>query len=251
MSRLLFESVSKAFDGAMIVRDITFRLSAGEVVGLIGDNGAGKTTLLRLAAKLLTPSSGRVTVMGKTEAVAARAHLGALIERAGHYDELTVVENLRFFLAFYGGETVERENAVATALGTCGLQRVKDTPVSKLSTGYRQRLAVARATHPWAHVILLDEPFESLDPLARHDIKQVLRERTAQGASILISSHTLTDLAGLSDRLLVLADTVAREYEGFEHMAREAGLSDASDLDAVYTRLRRGSGTGAEEARVH
>ncbi|MDP1568650.1 MAG: ABC transporter ATP-binding protein [Vicinamibacterales bacterium] len=249
MSRLLFESVSKAFDGEMVVRDVSFRLSAGEVVGLIGDNGAGKTTLLRLAAKLLNPSSGRVTVMEHAEAVVARAHLGALIERAGHYDELTVLENLRFFLSFYGGGVMEREAAVEMAITTCGLWSVKEAQVSTLSTGYRQRLAVARATHPWAQVILLDEPFESLDPLARHDIKQVLRERTRRGAAILISSHTLSDLAGLSDRLLVLAEGATREYEGFEHMAREVGLSGASDLDAVYARLRRGA--GGEEARVH
>ena len=247
MDLLRFEDVGKAFGGQWVLRDVSFAIGRGDLVGLIGDNGAGKTTLLRLAALILAPSAGRVMLLGESTPVSARARLGALLERPGHYDEVSVRDNLNYFYSFYASRA-EAANAVSRAIEEFELADVADQRMGPLSTGYRQRVAIARALHPWAELALLDEPFESLDPVARHQVKQAIRTRRERGLSLVISSHTLTDLAHLCDRLLLLADAHLRQFDGFDHIAREVGSTGVDDLDALYARLREQT---AEQARVH
>jgi ABC-type multidrug transport system ATPase subunit len=249
MDVLVFQEVSKAFRGRPVLRHVSFAIGKGELVGLIGDNGAGKTTLLRLAARILVPSGGSIALFGEPDPVPARARLGALLERPGHYDEVTVRDNLHFFYSFYTASASQADAAVAQTLEEFELGAVADQLVGRLSTGYRQRVAIARALHPWAELALLDEPFESLDPVARHHVKQVIRARRERGLSLVISSHTLTDLAHLCERLLLLADTHVRQFDGFAHIAREVGHAGLEDLDALYARLREQA--AAAQTRVH
>jgi ABC-2 type transport system ATP-binding protein len=239
MEVLRLTDVSKTFRGRAVLDRVTLSLDEGSVVGLIGDNGAGKTTLLRLAAGLLAPSSGEVSLFGHTDVVSARRQLGTLLERPGHYDELTVEENLLFFYDFYGQSPARVKWAVREGLDRSGLSPMASERVGRLSTGMRQRLALARALHPWARLLLLDEPFESLDPVARHQLKERLRDAARDGLTVMISSHTLQDLSDLSDRLLLVADRRLRAFDSFTAMSRELGLTDSSDLDALYAAYRQ------------
>jgi len=234
-----FEEVAKAFGGYPVLEEATFSVAAGTILGVIGDNGAGKTTLLRLTAGLLVPTSGTVRVLGNADLDAVRQRIGALIERPGHYNELTVAENLALFYEFYSASRDECASAVERALAAFTLTPVARERAGRLSTGYRQRLALARAIHPWARLLLLDEPFESLDPVARHQLRLTLQEARAAGLTALVSSHTLRDLEGLCDRFLLVADRRVVAFRAFSEMRAQLGLPDEADLDFVYATYRR------------
>jgi ABC-2 type transport system ATP-binding protein len=243
---LEFIDVSKRFGSITVLSHIDLSIDAGSIVGLIGDNGAGKTTLLRLAARILTANEGTVRVFGETDPIASRRQLGAFLERPGHYDELTVEDNLRFFYSFYGATPRELRAVVAHALEEFGLAQVRAAIPGRLSTGYRQRLAVARAAHPWARLVLLDEPLESLDPIARGQLKQQLLALKRDDRALVVSSHTLTDLAQICDRLLLVADGRVHAFDSFQAIQEAVGPGAPEDLDLLYTQLRRRHAAGKE-----
>ncbi len=239
-----FVGVNKWFGAVTALRDVDFHLGAAKIVGLIGDNGAGKTTLIRLAAGILTPSSGQVFTLGR-RAMRADAwlmtRLGALIENPGHYEELSVEENLRFAYSFHcgAGSLGTVGEAVDTALTEFRLANVAGSVVGKLSSGYRQRLALARALHPWARVILLDEPFLSLDPDVRGEIKGMLRKRATTGLLVLFSSHTLVDIERLADEILFLIAGRLHRFASFCEIREHVGAGSDEDTDVVYAELKR------------
>ncbi len=245
MDALRFVAVSRSFGAVTALRDAEFSLGEQRIVGLIGDNGAGKTTLIRLAAGILLPSSGQVFTLGRAatrEDSWLMSRLGALIESPGHYEELSVEENLCFFYSFYHSESDKRgvvREIVRSAIGEFGLASVARTAVGTLSSGYRQRLAIARALHPWARVILLDEPFLSLDPDVRSEVKDLLRKRASAGSLVLFSSHTLADVERLADEVLLLVSGRMHRFESFAAIRGCVGASPAEDLDVVYSMLKK------------
>jgi ABC-type multidrug transport system ATPase subunit len=219
---------------------VSCRFSTGHTAGLIGDNGVGKTTLLRTATTLLTPSRGEVLLSGKPllhDDLASRSRIGALIEQPGHYDELTVVENLEFFYSFHASAGEELTRAVSDAVERFALQHVKAERVGRLSTGYRQRVAVARAFHPNARVVLLDEPFSGLDPTTRNQLKGTIQHSASRGVALVISSHGLSDLEALCDELFVMAGGRLHHFADFSAIRKQVGAARETDLDAVYTSL--------------
>lgn len=236
-----FVGVAKQFGTRRVFDDVDLHLASPAIIGLIGDNGAGKTTLLRLTAGLYHASAGEVRVFGRPatrEDLATAGRMGTLIEKAGYYDELTVRENLDFYYAFYRGERPDEGDAVDDALRRFGLDGVAGEPAGRLSSGYRQRLGLARALHPWADIILLDEPFESLDPRSRAMVKNVLLEMRAKGKLVLFSSHGLADVQQICDEVLVLASGRLFRFRDFEEVRRYIGEPQGpEDLDTVYARL--------------
>ena len=167
--------------------------------------------------------------------------LGALIENPGQYDELTVEQNLQFVYSFYDGTEGSKPDgdAVRDALTEFGLAAVARSAVGKLSSGYRQRLAIARALHPWARLVLLDEPFTSLDPDVRGEIKDLLRRRAAMGALVLFSSHTLSDVERLADEILLLITGCLHRFDSFAAIREHVGATLSEDADVVYTKLKK------------
>jgi ABC-type multidrug transport system ATPase subunit len=246
---LSFEQVSHTYGGRRVLDRVTFEVGPG-IVGLIGDNGAGKTTLLRIAAGIVAPTAGTVRLFGE-EVRSGRAALmrrvGALIEKPGHYDELPVAGNLEYFYSFYAPlPREELRERVHRSLERFGLAGVADRKAGELSLGMRQRLAIARAVHPWASLVLLDEPFDSLDPRARAEIKQQLRALRAEGKTVLFSSHNLADVEALCDSIHLVRDGGVEGFSSFEALRAAAGDGGpAEDLDTLYTRL---AGQGARGA---
>ncbi len=230
-----------SFGTREVLAGVSCIFESREITGLIGNNGAGKTTLLRAATTMLPPLRGDVLLDGQTLShtdVDRRTHIGALIEKPGHYDELTVSENLAFFYSFHCADPRVCQREVSRSLERFDLDVVRNEKVGQLSTGYRQRLAVARAFHPNTQVVLLDEPISGLDPTTRSHLKDTMRSLTKEsGVALCLSSHGLGDLGALCDRLYVLAGGRLFEFASFDQIRSLVNAPTSMDLDAVYVQL--------------
>lgn len=200
---LCFDEVSLAFRDGDGVRDLSFRVDAGEIVALVGLNGAGKTTLMRLALGMLRADSGAVQVFGHPldELPVARwADVGALIEVPLAYPELTARENLRLACLLRGADPA----IVPDALDAWQLSPVADRRFRRLSLGTRQRVGLAAAMQHDPALIVLDEPSNALDPASVILLREQLLRRAGDGAAVLVSSHHLDEVARIADRVILM-----------------------------------------------
>ncbi len=201
---LSFVDISRHFGRRRVLRDITLRCEAGEILAVLGPNGAGKSTLLSIAATLLEPSAGEVRygeLTAKSSGVALRGRVGVLGHDLYVYPELTAEENLTFFGRLYG--LTDLRSRVAAALERSGLGQ-RDDPVGRYSRGMRQRLALERALLHGPRLVLLDEPFTGLDDAATGALRARLGELRAAGCIVLLTTHDLETIEGLVDRAAVL-----------------------------------------------
>ncbi|MBX5484759.1 MAG: ABC transporter ATP-binding protein [Myxococcaceae bacterium] len=191
------------------LRDVSFEIAGGEVVGLIGPNGAGKSTLLRILAGLLLPSSGTARV-AHLDVVAdrprsRRAIGAALSEDRGLSPRITARENLRFFAALFGLNGREAASRIAELAERFEASSLLDRPVRNLSSGEKARLVLIRALLHRPQVVLLDELTRSLDPGAAIRLRrQIAREVADRGAAVLFASHDLMEVESLSRRVVLL-----------------------------------------------
>jgi heme exporter protein A len=183
---------------------VDFAVSAGEMVLLLGPNGAGKTTLLRALAGLVRPLRGTVLIAGRDvhRDPAARAALGFVSHHAMVYDDLTPRENLRFHAALHGLDAAERE--IEAALAGAGLAARADAPARGFSRGMLQRLSLARAALHDPVVLLLDEPFTGLDPIAAEELRRRIGDWRAREHAIVAVTHDPAELWRLATRIVVL-----------------------------------------------
>jgi len=222
--------VRRSFGPVQAVRGISLRAAPGEVTALVGPNGAGKTTLLLILATLLTPDAGELRVAGHdpvTEPDAVRARMGWSPDFFGMYDNLTAREYLEFFAAAYRLPRAAARDRAAELLELARLAEYGDQPVHVLSRGQKQRLALTRALVHRPAVLLLDEPAAGLDPHSRVELRVLLRRLAAEGAAVLVSSHILSDLEEMADRVVFVDQGVT---VGEHHM---------SDLPRVERRTWR------------
>jgi heme ABC exporter ATP-binding subunit CcmA len=203
MDAIALEGVWKYFGDYPALRNVTFRLAPRECLALIGRNGAGKTTLLRILGGFSRPAKGIVHISGGSpRETATRRAIGIIGHGISVYDELSAIENLRLFGKMYGLSDVEaRGNQL---LERVGLGRVKEGLVREFSRGMRQRLAIARAFIHEPTVLLLDEPFTSLDDRAIAVLQSLLAEAAARGASIVMSTHQLREAMELATQVVLL-----------------------------------------------
>jgi ABC-2 type transport system ATP-binding protein len=220
----------------------------GQVTALVGPNGAGKTTLLLILASLLTPDRGQVRVAGldpTTDPYGVRSRMGWMPDTFGVYDQLTVGEYLKFFADAYGMRRAESVPRVHELLELVRLAEYTRQQVHVLSRGQKQRLALARALVHRPRVLLLDEPASGLDPRSRVELRDVLRGLAAEGVAVLVSSHILTELEEISDRVVFVSrgQTVAEHTtSGLMAQARVAyrvrALDDGPPLLATLESLK-------------
>jgi ABC-2 type transport system ATP-binding protein len=197
----------KEYDETVAVSDLTLSIPAGEIYGLIGPNGAGKTSTMRMACGLLTPTAGNVTVSGinvLAEPEKAQQFIGYLSDFFSLYDELKVWEYLDYFARAYRMPEKEIAPRIEQVIYEMDLQGKHDSLIRGLSRGMKQRLGIARAIIHRPQVLLLDEPASGLDPKSRIDLRNLLRGLRDQGATILISSHILTELEGFCTSIGVM-----------------------------------------------
>ncbi len=190
------------------VDGITFTAPAGAVTALIGPNGSGKTTLLLLLTGLLAPDAGKAVIAGvdvNTHNLQARSLVGWMPDAFGTWDALTCTEILTTFAHAYGIRRTDSGSRVAALLERVHLTEFAHSPARVLSRGQKQRLGLARALVHDPQVLLLDEPASGLDPRSRIELRDLLRELAADGRTVLVSSHVLSELEEVYDHAIFLS----------------------------------------------
>ena len=194
------ESLTKTYGSRTALDHVSFEVPKGEIFGFVGPNGAGKTTTLRILAALLEPTSGRALVDG-ADVIAhpdlVHDRLGYMPDFFGVYDQLTAAEYLDFYASCYRQPKARRKKITDDLLELVGLSDRRDQAVDTLSRGLKQRLCLARALVHDPAVLLLDEPASGLDPRARVEMREILKELQTMGKTIVISSHILPELTEL------------------------------------------------------
>jgi ABC-2 type transport system ATP-binding protein len=197
----------KRYPGTVAVAGLDLAVAAGEIFGLVGPNGAGKTTTLRILATLLTATSGHAEIAGidvRRNPDDARRVLGFMPDVFGVYDDMKVWEYLDFFARCYGIPAARRRRMIGDLLDLVDLGDKRDAYVQSLSRGMQQRLCLAHTLVHDPEVLLLDEPASGLDPRARVELRELLRELRALGKTIVISSHILPELEELCTSVAIV-----------------------------------------------
>ncbi|TAG97949.1 MAG: ABC transporter ATP-binding protein [Oscillatoriales cyanobacterium] len=194
--------LTKQFDRHIAVNDIDLQVAAGEVCGLIGPNGAGKTTLLRMLAAAEEPTTGEIYINGD-RLQRDRSHpilkqrIGFLPDDFPLYDDLTVWDYLDYFARLYNLQQSRRRSQINSVLELVQLTNKRNSSISTLSRGMKQRLSLARTIIHEPLLLLLDEPVSGLDPIARMQFREIIKLLQQAGMTVVISSHVLSDLAEL------------------------------------------------------
>jgi ABC-2 type transport system ATP-binding protein len=197
----------KQYGGYVAVDGIDLSIGKGDICGFIGPNGAGKTTTLKVLATLLRADAGTVHVAGydvETDAALVRKKIGYMPDSFGVYEDMTAREYLEFFAALYGIEPDRARRVIGDVLELTDLVAKADAQVETLSRGVQQRLGLARVLVHDPEVLLLDEPASGLDPRARIEIRELLKELRTMGKTVLVSSHILSDLAEICNRVAII-----------------------------------------------
>ena len=221
--------LTKRFEGHIAVNEVELKIKSGEVYGLIGPNGAGKTTLIRMLAAAEQPTKGEIYLNGDRllrddSNPIQKKRLGYLPDDFPLYDDLTVWDYLEYFARLYNLKPSSRRRRLMEVLELVQLENKRQSIISTLSRGMKQRLSLARTIIHEPILLLLDEPVSGLDPLARQQFRQIIKVLQEAGMTILISSHVLSDLAELCTSVGIME-------LGF--------LVESASLDELYQRLSR------------
>jgi len=247
------QSLTRRFGKITAVDALNLHVPAGSLFGLIGPNGAGKTTTLRMLAGLLQPTSGEIKINGQITNHDWRdllRQIGYMPDFFGVYEDMLVWEYLDFFARCYELTPAHRQRVTDELLELVDLTEKRDAYVQTLSRGMRQRLCLAHALVHDPQVLLLDEPASGLDPRARVEMRELLRELGAMGKTIVVSSHILMELAELCDSVGIIEkgrlvasgplDEITRQVKQ-ERTLRLKVISDPGQAEAV---LRGQPGVG-------
>jgi len=204
---LEIEGLVREFGDVRAVDDVSFSVNRGEVLGFIGPNGAGKTTTMRILATLDLPQQGDARIGGVSvidDPDKARRITGFMPDYAGVYERTTVEEYLDFFARSHNLRGDARRRAVENIIDFMGIDELRDRHVDSLSKGLQQRVALGRAIIHDPQLLILDEPAANLDPRAHIEFRTLIRELAADGKTVLLSSHILTELSEVCDSVAVI-----------------------------------------------
>lgn len=198
MSELVIETerLGRTFGKLVAVRDVSMSVRRGEIFGVLGPNGAGKSTTIRMLCGILDPTSGRGSVVGHDiarESEAIKRRIGYMTQRFSLYEDLSVVENLRFYAGIYDVEAKRREARVKQVLATTGLEGRRTQIAGTLSGGWKQRVALACATVHEPPLLFLDEPTAGVDPVSRRSFWDQIHRIAAEGTTILVTTHYMDE----------------------------------------------------------
>ncbi|HPP08327.1 MAG TPA: ABC transporter ATP-binding protein [bacterium] len=192
------ENLIVDFENITACKNVSFQVFPGEIFGLIGPNGAGKTTTLKVLATLLKPTYGIINIGGfdlEKQTIQIRKIIGFMPDFSPVYEEMKVWEFLELYASAYGIEKNKRNKTIDSGLHRVNLVEKKDAFIGELSRGMKQRLVLAKTLLPEPQILFLDEPASGLDPLARKELSEILKNLGNEGKTIIISSHILTELA--------------------------------------------------------
>jgi ABC-2 type transport system ATP-binding protein len=214
------ENISKSYDGVAALREVSFDVGKGEILGLVGPNGSGKTTLLKTLVGVVRPDSGRAWIAGvdsTEDALEARLHVGYSPGDPALYDSLSVLEILEFAIGFHPQASLSLGKQFLDLFGVPLEKRA-----GKLSHGMKRKLLLSQALASQAPVLILDEPMEGLDPEVRKTAEKILVEQAGQGRAILMSSHDLAGLERTCHRVAFLREGRLLDVGKLEHFLARA-----------------------------
>ncbi|MBP2474971.1 ABC-2 type transport system ATP-binding protein [Crossiella equi] len=201
---LEIDRISKRYGEVIALQEMTFDIRAGELFGFVGSNGAGKTTTMRIALGVLAADAGEVRWNGRPVDFETRRHIGYMPEERGLYPKMKVLEQLVYLAELHGMPAKAARRAAEEWTERLGLAERRGEEVQKLSLGNQQRVQLAAALVHDPQVLVLDEPFSGLDPVAVDVMSQVLREKCAAGVPVMFSSHQLDLVERLCDRVGII-----------------------------------------------
>ncbi|MFH0762793.1 MAG: ABC transporter ATP-binding protein [Candidatus Omnitrophota bacterium] len=232
---IIAENVTKYFAGFQALKDVSFEINKGEIVGFLGQNGAGKTTIMRILTSYLPATSGKVIVAGQEvskNSLAIRRKIGYLPETPPLYSDMTVRDYLKFAAQLKDIPAKQQSVQVDKALGECSLGDAQHKTIGALSKGYKQRVGIAQAIVNDPEILILDEPTIGLDPVqiiqVRNLIKSLEHKRT-----VILSTHILSEIQQIAKRVLIIKTGEIIVDETLEELLREPG----SNLEDIFLRL--------------
>ncbi|MBN1123484.1 MAG: ABC transporter ATP-binding protein [Sedimentisphaerales bacterium] len=237
------QKLSKYYGNLAALVDLDLKIEQGDIFGFIGPNGAGKTTTMRILATLLEPTRGRAFIDGldvMRTGKEVRRRVGYMPDFMGVYDDLKVFEYLEFFAAAFNIERKKRKAIVEGVLELTDLQGKRTAAVDSLSRGMQQRLGLARVLIHDPKVLILDEPASGLDPRARIEIRELLRELKRMGKTIMISSHILSELEEICDHVGIIEHGKMVFSGTMDEIRRQMGIQSkmrvrvAGDRDRAF-----------------
>jgi ABC-2 type transport system ATP-binding protein len=203
-------SIAKSFGAIKAVKDVSFKVDKGEVLGFLGPNGAGKTTTMRMITGFLPPTSGTAIVCGydvTKDPVEVKKRIGYLPENAPAYHSMTVSEFLGFAADMRGFHGGEKRDKVDAAVEKCRLQGVRHQSIGTLSKGYRQRACFAQAILHDPPILIMDEPTDGLDPNQKHVVRTMINEMASKKA-IIVSTHILEEVDAVCTRAIIISSGI-------------------------------------------
>src|SRR5690349_750698 len=220
---LELHDLTKRYGDRLALDGVTFAVGDGRLTGFVGGNGAGKTTAMRIVLGVLAADSGTVTVDGAALTAADRRRFGYMPEERGLYPKMRVLEQTVYLARLHGWTPAAARRNATELLERLGLGERLDDTVESLSLGNQQRAQIAAALVHRPEVLVLDEPFSGLDPMAVETVQSVLADAAAQGAPVLFSSHQLDIVERLCDDLVIIADGRIRAAGSREELRAEHG----------------------------
>ncbi len=220
------ENLSKFYGQQQAVKNISFEIKSGEVVGFLGPNGAGKSTTMKMITTYLTPNDGIITVNGldtSDEPIEVRKKIGYLPEQNPLYNDMNVIDYLNYAAELQSVPKSERPEAVKKMVKVCGLEEVKHKDIGELSKGFKQRVGLAQAMIHNPDVLLLDEPTSGLDPNQIIEIRKLIKD-FGKHKTLMLSTHILQEVQATCDRVIIInngeivadgtTDSLQRSFQG-------------------------------------
>jgi sodium transport system ATP-binding protein len=244
MTQIHVDQLSKIFfdkkrGEVLAVNSVSLSANSGEIFGILGPNGAGKTTLLRMLATILTPSSGTAQIGGfdiVKEPEKVRQQIGYLTGAAGLYDRLTAREALHYFGALYGMNNAEIAARIEALNTRLSLTEFLDRRCDKLSTGQKQRVAIARSVLHDPPVVFFDEPTSGLDIMSAREVIRYIRHCRELGKCVVFSTHIMSEVEALCDRIAIIHDGKVAAIGTLDELRKQANALDAP-FETVFLRL--------------
>ncbi len=215
------ESISKTFNSRRVVNDVSFSVESGEIFGLLGPNGAGKTTIIRIILDIFKPDAGRVTVLGGVIDTNKLDRIGYLPEERGLYQETRLEETLVYLATLKGLSKKEAQRRVTDFLEKFGLAEHKRKKLKELSKGMQQKAQLIATLVHRPEVIIIDEPFSALDPINTQMVKDLLREETQRGTTVVMCSHQMHQVQELCDRVVLIHQGQVMLYGSVAEVRRQ------------------------------
>lgn len=232
------EHLVKAFGSFHAVDDISFTVRKGEIFGFLGANGAGKTTAMRMLTGLSQPTDGNGKVAGfdiRTEYEQIKKHIGYMSQKFSLYEDLTVAENIRLFAGIYGMDDGEIRRKTTDLLDRLDFSAHRNTLVSSLPLGWKQKLAFSVSIFHDPHVVFLDEPTGGVDPATRRQFWELIYDAAKQGITVFVTTHYM-DEAEYCDRISIMVDGKIKALGTPEELKQKLGQPD---MDHIFTFLAR------------